>query len=91
MSLPTLGSNEIVKLRQLIDESVKIQLEINALSEGKRDTIKAVAADLNIPVRVINKAIRMEIKDNREEEKEDFGDADDLFEIYKTPSIKSWS
>jgi hypothetical protein len=69
MSIESISSEDNVKLRHLIDTGVKMTQEIAVIREGLRDTIKAVATELNVEAKALRKAIRAAVKENFDEEK----------------------
>ena len=88
--LPTLGSDDVSKIRTLIGEAVKVKTEISDLSTGLRDTIKAVCEEMSIPVATLNKAVKMEMANNQDEMTEELSDAGDLKEIYNNKNLKNF-
>ena len=47
------------RLKTIINEGIQVTQEISYLQEGLRDTVKAVAEELDIKPSVLNKAIRV--------------------------------
>jgi hypothetical protein len=66
----TLTAEDTKKLKRIIDEGLKITQEVADLKEGFRDTVKAVAEELNLKPAIINKAIRTAHKASLEADKE---------------------
>ena len=62
MSVITFNSNEIAKLKQLMNESIRVTGEVETLREGLRDTVKAIAEEMDMKPAVLNKAIRIAYK-----------------------------
>jgi transposase-like protein len=58
MSERTYGGEEKAKLERLVNEGVTVLQEIEDLSAGLKDTVKAVAEELDIKPSLINKAIK---------------------------------
>ena len=58
MSDRTYGPDEKAKLERLINEGATVIREIEDLQTGLRDTVKAVAEELEIKPTLINKAIK---------------------------------
>lgn len=58
------GPEEKAKLEKLINEGFQVLREVEDLQEGLKETVKAVAEELNIKPSVINKAIKIARKDN---------------------------
>lgn len=89
MALPHLNSDELNKLRRLVDEGVKVEQEVKDLKDGLRDTIKSISEELEIPAKILTKAIRLKFKGDLGEIKENLSDAEDIVEISNNPKISS--
>lgn len=59
MSDRTYGAEEKAKLERLVQEGVTVMQEIEDLQGGLKDTVKAVAEELDIKPALINKAIKI--------------------------------
>jgi|TARA_B110000503_G_C7149639_1_gene414567 transposase-like protein len=59
MSDRTYGAEEKAKLERLVKEGVTVLQEVEDLNEGLKDTIKAVAEELDIKPALISKAIKI--------------------------------
>jgi transposase-like protein len=77
MSDRTYGNEEKAKLERLVKEGVTVLQEIEDLNEGLKETVKAVAEELNVKPSLINKAIK--VAKNR-----DWGKHQDEFEDLET-------
>ena len=53
------GPEEKAKLERLIKEGSNVLREVEDLNEGLKDTVKAVAEELDIKPALINKAIKI--------------------------------
>ena len=65
------GAEEKAKLERLINEGSTVLREIEDLKEGLKETVKAVAEELDLKPSIISKAITIAHKDtwkNHEEE-----------------------
>lgn len=78
MGTRTYGPEEKAKLERLVNEGVQIKYEIESLSEGLKETIKAVADELEIKPALINKAISVAHKGNWNDVYSDFDDLETL-------------
>lgn len=76
----TLGPSEITRLKELIDEGVKTQSEIESLREGITETVKAIAEELNIPAKLLKKAISTAHKGNFKEHEEELNDLERILQ-----------
>jgi hypothetical protein len=68
------GPEEKAKLERLINEGQNILREVEDLKEGLRETVKAVAEELEVKPSVINKAITIAHKDNWKEHEQAWND-----------------
>ena len=59
MSARTYGPEEQAKLKRLIDEGSNVLQEVEDLNAGLKDTVKAVAEELEVKPALINKAIKI--------------------------------
>ena len=59
MSDPAYGVEEKAKLERLVNEGATVLQEVADLQEGLKETVKAVAEELNTPTLPINKAIKV--------------------------------
>ena len=62
MPVRTFNSNEIAKLKQLMNEGIQVTGEVETLREGLKDTVKAIAEEMDMKPAVLNKAIRIAYK-----------------------------
>ena len=80
MSLDNISSEEKAKRKQLVDEGCSVLQEVDDLKGGLRDTVKAIAEELDIKPSVLNKAISIAHKARLQEAKSDFEDVETVFE-----------
>jgi hypothetical protein len=59
MNNKTFNGDQKIKLTQLINEGMQVMQEIETLSAGLSDTIKAIAEELEVKPSVLKKAIRV--------------------------------
>ena len=59
MSARTYGPEEQAKLKRIIDEGSNVLQEVEDLNGGLKDTVKAVAEELEVKPALINKAIKI--------------------------------
>ena len=78
MSDRTYGVEEKQKLERLVNEGVTVLQEIEALNEGLKDTVKAVAEELDIKPGLINKAIKIAQKGDWVQHADAFDDLETL-------------
>jgi len=78
MSDRVYGSEEKQKLERLVNEGVTVLREIEDLQAGLKDTVKAVAEELNIKPSLINKAIKVAQKGDWDKHQDEFEDLETL-------------
>ncbi len=78
MSDRTYGAEEKAKLERLVTEGITVLSEIESLQEGLKETVKAVAEELNIKPALINKAIKIAQKRDWEKHADYYEDLETL-------------
>ena len=78
MSDRTYGQEEKAKLERLVQEGVTVLQEIEDLQGGLKDTVKAVAEELDIKPALINKAIKIAQKRDWDKHADAFDDLETL-------------
>ena len=72
------GPEEKAKLERLIKEGSNVLREVEDLNEGLKDTVKAVAEELNVKPALINKAIKIAHKGDWHKVADAFDDLETL-------------
>ncbi len=83
MSNRIYGPEEKSKLEKLINEGSTIMREIEDLNEGLKETVKAVAEELNIKPSIINRAIKIAHKGDWQSHNSDWSEIESILEITK--------
>jgi len=78
MSDRVYGGDEKAKLERLVNEGATVLREIEDLSTGLKETVKAVAEELDIKPALINKAIKVAHKQDWEKVADEFDDLETL-------------
>lgn len=78
MSDRVYGIDEKAKLERLVNEGCTVLQEIQDLQEGLKDTVKAVAEELNVKPSLINKAIKIAHKADWHRVADEFEDLETL-------------
>tara|TARA_R110002074_G_scaffold255047_1_gene427532 strand:+ start:281 stop:541 length:261 start_codon:yes stop_codon:yes gene_type:complete len=78
MSDRTYGAEEKAKLERLVNEGVTVLQEIEDLNTGLKDTVKAVAEELDMKPGLINKAIKIAQKGDWARVYDEFDDLETL-------------
>jgi len=74
----TYGSEEKAKLLSVIDQCVQVLQEVDDLKGGMKDTVKAVAEELDIKPALLNKAISVAYKRNWGAVNEEFAELESI-------------
>jgi seryl-tRNA synthetase len=77
------GPEEKAKLERLIKEGSNVLREVEDLNEGLKDTVKAVAEELQIKPSIINKAIKIAHKDSWNSQLEEWEEIEGILGITK--------
>ena len=78
MSERVYGQDEKQKLERLVNEGAQVMQEVEDLTTGLKDTVKAVAEELNIKPALINKAIKVAHKGDWDKVQDEFEDLETL-------------
>ena len=81
--MKTLNTEEQAKVKHVIESGIKVKQEVKDLSEGLRDTVKAVAEELEIKPALLTKAISVAFKESLDAEKQDIEELEELLAIAK--------
>lgn len=82
------GDPEKSKIKQIVSEGVTVLQEIQDLTDGLNDTIKAVAEELDVKPSVIRKAIKIALKDQWDQVYREFDDLETIVDISGHANIK---
>ena len=74
----TYGPEEQAKLKRIIDEGANVLSEVEDLNSGLKDTVKAVAEELEIKPALINKAIKIAQKGEWHKAVDEFEDLETI-------------
>ena len=77
------GPEEKAKLERLITEGSNVLRELEDLQEGLKETVKAVAEELQIKPSIINKAIRRAHKDNWKSHEDEWNEIEMILGVTK--------
>lgn len=77
------GPEEKAKLERLINEGSTVLREVEDLQEGLKETVKAVAEELNIKPSVIQRAIKIAHKGDWSAYNEDWTEIESILEVTK--------
>ncbi len=83
MSTRMYGPEEKAKLERLISEGQNILREVEDLQEGLKETVKALAGELNVKPSIINKTIKIPHKDNWKSHEEEWNEIEMILGVTK--------
>ena len=81
--MKTLNTEEQAKVKHVIESGIKVKQEVKDQSEGLRDTVKAVAEELEIKPALLTKAISVAFKESLDAEKQDIEELEELLAVAK--------
>jgi len=83
MSIGSLSESDKAKVKELINQGVAITRDVETLREGLKETVDAIAGELEIKKTVLNKAIRVAYKmqENRDALADGREELDEIEEI----------
>ena len=76
----TFNEEEKARLKKLINEGMQVTYEIETLKEGLRETVKAIAEEMELKPGVLNKAIRIAHKASFQDEFDKFDELETILE-----------
>lgn len=79
-STKTFNGDQKIKLTQIINEGMQVMNEIETLTEGLNDTVKAIAEELEIKPAILKKAIKIAHKAKLGETNRDHDDLNTILE-----------
>jgi len=77
------GPEEKAKLERLINEGSNVLREVEDLQEGLKETVKAVAEELQVKPSIITKAIKIAHKDDWRKHEEEWEEIEGILGITK--------
>ena len=80
MSSRMFSSEQKAKLTQVVNEGIAVMQEVEDLSAGLSDTIKAVAEEMEIKPSILKKAVRIAYKSKLTDENADHEDLNTILE-----------
>ena len=80
MPIDAINEEEKARLIQLVNEGCLVLQEVEDLKGGLRDTVRAIAEEMDVKPSVINKAITVAHKAKLTEARADFEDMETILE-----------
>jgi hypothetical protein len=75
------SGDEKLKIKKLFVEGIQVMGEVNALSEGLSETIKAIAEELDMKPGVLKKALRIAYKNEYAKEQDSFTEVKEVLQV----------
>jgi len=72
---------QIAKLKKLVQEGVQVKREVDDLNTGLKETVKAIAEELEIKPAVLNKAITKAFKGDFEKDQSDLEAVEEILDV----------
>lgn len=72
---------QIAKLKKLVQEGVQVKREVDDLNTGLKETVAAIAEELEIKPAVLNKAITKAFKGDFEKDQSDLEAVEEILDV----------
>lgn len=72
---------QIAKLKKVVQEGVQVKREIDDLNVGLKETVAAIAEEMDIKPAVLNKAITKAFKGDFEKDQSDLDAVEEILEV----------
>jgi hypothetical protein len=72
---------QIAKLKRIIQEGVQVKREVDDLNVGLKETVAAIAEEMDIKPAVLNKAITKAFKGDFDKDQADFDSVEEILEV----------
>lgn len=80
MPVRSFSDSEINKLKQLMSEGIQVTGEVETLKEGLKDTVKAIAEEMDMKPATLNKAIRIAYKNEFAQVQDSFSAVEEVLQ-----------
>jgi len=74
------NEEEKARLKKLVQEGDQVLYELDALNEGLRDTVKAIAEEMDLKPSILMKAIKVAHKAKFTDERDNFDELETILE-----------
>jgi len=75
------NQEEVARLKKLIQEGDQVLHEVDALSTGLRETVKAIAEEMDIKPSILMKAVKIAHKAQFTDERNNFDELETILEV----------
>ena len=76
----TFNEEEKARLKRLIEEGMQVTYEIETLKDGLRDTVKAIAEEMDLKPATLTKAIKVAHQASLGDERDKFDELETILE-----------
>tara|TARA_Y100001972_G_C7661217_1_gene333548 strand:- start:2509 stop:2766 length:258 start_codon:yes stop_codon:yes gene_type:complete len=80
------NQEETAKLTHLINSGIQVKQEVADLNSGLRDTIKAIAEEMDLKPSLLSKAVNVAYKESLSAERQEFEDLEHILATVKKDS-----
>ena len=80
MSDRVYGADEKAKLERLVNEGATVMQEVEDLTQGLKETVKAIAEEMELKPAILNKAIKIAHKASFQDEYDKFDELETILE-----------
>ncbi len=80
MPVRSFNDSEIKKLKQLMSEGIQVTGGVETLKEGLKDTVKAIAEEMDMKPASLNKAIRIAYKNEFANVQDSFSQVEEILQ-----------
>ena len=74
------SAEDVIRLKQLINEGCTVLQEMDDLKQGLSETVKAIAEEVGVKPSQLNKAIKIAHKASLQDERDKFEEVEDILE-----------
>ena len=72
---------QVAKLKKVIQEGVQVKREVDDLNTGLKETVAAIAEEMEIKAAVLNKAITKAFKGDFEKDQSDLAAVEEILDV----------
>jgi hypothetical protein len=77
----TYSTDDVNKLKKLFTEGMRVMREMEDLKEGLKDTVTAIAEEMDLKPATLSKAMRIAHKNSLQDEQHAFAELEEILEI----------
>ena len=82
----TFNQEEVARLKKLIQEGDQVLYEVDSLQVGLRETVKAIAEEMDLKPSLLSKAVNVAYKESLSAESQEFEDLEHILATVKKDS-----